>query len=177
MHPSVARLTAVLPTAAAAAAGDVIDWAVASERWGTGFPADYRDFVARYGAGSINDSFHIGLPLAISDGPLAPVDFAELTELGLAMIDEDADERAPVGARISWACDAGANHLFWNMADPNPDNWSVLRLTRHGEWTDFECGMADFMIRFLTGEIAPQPMALFNPERPVFTHWREEGRR
>jgi hypothetical protein len=176
MRPGIDRLTAVLHVPRES--GDVIDWRAANELWGTDFPSDYQDFVATYGGGSINASFHIGLPVKVGDRPFAPLDFEELTEMGFGLIgwDED-DEPAPAGARISWACDAGANQLFWNMTDLDPENWSVIRLSRDGEWTDFGCGMVEFMIRFLTGEITPQPMALFNPERPVFEHWRAEANR
>jgi hypothetical protein len=49
-------------------------------------------------------------------------------------------------------------------------------LREYGEWTDFKCGMVDFTFGFPTGEITPQPMALFNFEQAVFIHWREEQR-
>ena len=172
MHPGIDPLTAVLPVPRGIGRCDRL--ARSQRAVGDGLSSDYRDFVATYGGGSVNASFHIGLPVKISNRPSGPLDFEELTELGLELISGEDDEPPPADARISWACDAGANHLFWNTTDLNPDNWTVVRLTRDGEWTDFECGMVEFMIRFLTGSITPQPMALFDPERPVFTHWRAQ---
>ncbi|MEU8515909.1 SMI1/KNR4 family protein [Kitasatospora sp. NPDC048722] len=175
MHPSVARLTGILPPHPGA--GDPVDWDEAAARWGTRFPLDYRDFVSTYGGGSINASFAIGLPLKVAAPPGGPLGFEELTEDGHALLDPDADGNLPpLHGRISWATDCSAGHAFWDTADPDPDKWTTLVLDRYGDWTAYDCGMADFLVGFLTGGISPQPMGMFSRDRPVFLNWREERR-
>ncbi|MFD0258467.1 SMI1/KNR4 family protein [Kitasatospora indigofera] len=175
MHPSVGRLAGILPPHSGA--GDPVDWDEAARRWGTPFPADYRDFVSAYGGGSINRSLSIGLPLEVAQGPGGPLGFEELIECGYELLDLDPGHAPALRGRISWALDCSANQAFWDTADPDPDRWTTLVLTRLGDWVEYDCGMADFLVGFLTGEISPQPMGLFSPDRPVFLNWREERRR
>ncbi|MFE2722276.1 SMI1/KNR4 family protein [Kitasatospora sp. NPDC059327] len=155
-------------------AGDPVDWDEAALRWGTPLPADYRDFVAVYGGGSINSSFSLALPLKVaSPGPL---DFEALIECGYELLDLDPADGPALAGRISWAVDCGAAQAFWDTTDPDPDRWTTLVLTRHGDWVAYDCGMADFLVGFLTGDISPRPMGLFSREQPVFLNWREERR-
>ncbi|MFE0458927.1 SMI1/KNR4 family protein [Kitasatospora sp. NPDC058965] len=174
MHPSVARLAAIVPPHPGA--GDAIDWAEARCKWGTHFPADYRDFVSVYGGGSINNSFFIGLPLEVAQGPRSPLTFEELNDDGYGLLDLAPEEDPALRGWISWAADCSASHAFWDTSDPDPDKWSTLVLERGGDWVDYDCGMVDFLIGFLTKEISPQPMGMFSPERPTFLNWREVRR-
>ncbi|GHH79350.1 hypothetical protein GCM10018781_57190 [Kitasatospora indigofera] len=174
MHPSVARPAGILPPHSGA--GDPVDRDEAARRWGTPFPTDYRDFVSAHGGGSINRSLCIGLPLEVAQGPDGPLGFEELTACGYELLDLDPGD-APALRGISWAVDCSADQAFWDTADPDPDRWTTLVLTRLGGWVEYDCGMADFLVGFLTGEISPQPMGLFSPDRPVFLNWREERRR
>ncbi|MFJ9947294.1 hypothetical protein [Kitasatospora sp. NPDC091207] len=178
MHPSVARLAGILPPHSGA--GDLVDWGEVAHRWVTPLPADYRDFVSVYGGGSINSSFSIALPLKVaSPDPLefeALLDFEAVIECGYELLDLDPADGPALAGRISWAVDCSASQAFWDTTDPDPDRWTTLVLTRDGDWVAYDCGMADFLVGFLTGEIRPQPMGMFSPEQPVFLNWREERR-
>ncbi|MFF0415653.1 SMI1/KNR4 family protein [Kitasatospora sp. NPDC004745] len=174
MHPSVARLAGVLPPHDGA--GDPVDWDAAARRWGTRFPADYRAFVSAYGGGSINCSLHVGLPLKDVQDPRSHLGFEELIECGYELLDLNPEDGPALRGTFSWAVDCSANQAFWDTTDPDPDRWTTLVLTRDGDWVEYDCGMVDFLVGFLAGEISPQPMGLFSPDQPVFLNWREEQR-
>ncbi|GGL80183.1 hypothetical protein GCM10010129_24790 [Streptomyces fumigatiscleroticus] len=45
------------------AAGEAVDWSVAATEPGVvGFPSDYRQFVARFGAGTLEGSVYVSIP-------------------------------------------------------------------------------------------------------------------
>ena len=172
MHPSVARLAELMPPHAGA--GDAIDWDEARRKWGTDFPADYRDFVSVYGGGSIDNGFFVGLPLLVAPGVRRPLTFEELNEDGYGLLDLEPDEDPDLCGRISWATDCAANHAFWDTSHPDPDRWTVLVLEREGNWVAHDCGMVDFLVGLMTGEITG--MGGFSPEQALFLNWREERR-
>lgn len=168
MHPSVVRLTGIL--ASPSAGGDRIDWATVHPVGQSEYPADFRDFVSVYGGGTINNSFHLGLPVRVGSPLTGPEVFDDLTEEGLELAEPEES------SGISWATDGHGNYMFWDTTRGEPDAWTVFRIDEFGERTDYPYAMVDFLVAFLTGVLVPQPLTLFNPETPVFLHWREEER-
>ncbi|MFH8388025.1 hypothetical protein ACH4E7_45370 [Kitasatospora sp. NPDC018058] len=175
MHPSVAKLIELMPPRPGA--GDAIDWDHVAEHTGKRFPSDYRDFVAHYGAGSLNNSFWVGIPIDDDPGPWAPSTLTSLTDHGFGLLRLKPGDDPDLTERISWATDSSANHAFWDTADPDPDSWPVLVLARYGDWFPYNGGMADFLVDLITNPDEMR-MGVMAAEEPVFSfiHWREEQR-
>ncbi|GAA1254156.1 hypothetical protein GCM10009665_50980 [Kitasatospora nipponensis] len=160
-------------------AGDAVDWDRAAEQWGGALPADYREFIDHYGAGSVNNLFHLALPLAGAAEPLGPLTFARLVEDAYYLLEpaQDGEPAANLGGRIPWALDICGCQAFWENSDPDPERWTVLVLDRHGVWTPYPCGMADFVLGSLQRRLEPALMALpLDDHPPVFRTWREIDR-
>ena len=173
MHPNISELTRLMPPGEGEQGG--IDWVEASSRWGTEFPTDYREFLSLYGGGAINNSFNIAVPLQVPGEGWLPQSCETLTPGGLQLL-EDAEPEYSLGfsGSISWALDCAANYAYWDTSNSNPDNWTVVVLERHGEYSQYDCGMSGFLLAMLErGDFEP-PMALFSPERPIFLNWRTE---
>ncbi len=173
MHANISELIRLMPPEAGERGG--IDWVAASERWGGGLPTDYREFLSFYGGGTINNSFNIAMPLKVSGEGWLPENFAELTDDGIQLL-EDVDPEYSSGfpGSIAWALDCAANYVYWDTSNSDPDEWTVVVLERHGEFTQYDCGMSGFLLALLGhGDFEP-PVALFSPERPVFLNWRTE---
>ncbi|QEV13647.1 SMI1/KNR4 family protein [Streptomyces fradiae ATCC 10745 = DSM 40063] len=181
-HPHVTALTRIMPPVNGADEG--VDWAAAEERWGVPFPADYRDFMARYGGGSINGEAVVLLPLPEQGPRWAPADLAEETanvrhtwraEGGREALDADP------GHLLAWGVTAGPDILCWLTEDPDPERWPVVVCGRHTSPTFavHPYGMAEFLYRLLADEYEDPPVSLvFWDGAPArFVHWREEQRR
>ncbi|WP_236242888.1 SMI1/KNR4 family protein [Streptomyces sp. CC228A] len=165
-------------------ADEHVDWAAAERRWGVGFPADYRAFMARYGGGTINGEAVVLLPLPQPGLRWAPADIAE--ETGNARLVQEQEggpglPGGPGGDLLAWGVTAGADILCWLTADPDPDRWPVVVCGRHTSerFTVHPYGMAEFLARLLGDEFDEPPVSLvFWDGAPArFVHWREEQRR
>ena len=174
MHPSVARLVELMPPRPGS--GDLIDWDQVAERSGLRFPADYRDFVAVYGCGSINNAFYVAAPCDEESGARGPQSLASCTELGFGLLGLEPGNDPDLAGWISWATDCEANHAFWDTTDPDPDKWPVLELARHGDWVPHRGGMVDFLIDLLTNTDDFWMAGPVESGQRVFMHWREEQR-
>jgi hypothetical protein len=174
MHPSVARLVELMPPRPGS--GDLVDWDDVAERSGLRFPADYRDFVAVYGGGTLNGALYVATPCDEEPGACGPLPLTSMTNEGVGILALEPGEDADLAGRISWATDCSANHAFWDTTDPDPDKWPVLEFTRHGAWVPHRGGMADFLVGLLT---TPDDFGMAGPGESgqrVFIHWREEQR-
>ncbi|MFJ8694896.1 SMI1/KNR4 family protein [Streptomyces roseolilacinus] len=181
-NPHVAALTRLMPPVHGA--DEQVDWAAAEARWGVRFPTDYRDFMARYGGGSINGEAVVLLPLPREGLRWPPADLAEetanvrhawRTEGGRDALDVDPEHL------LAWGVTAGPDILCWLTSDADPDRWPVVVRGRHTSptFTVHPCGMAEFLHRLLADEYDDPPVSLvFWDGAPVrFVHWREEQRR
>lgn len=170
MHESVRRLLDILPAGEGIA--EDIDWQAVREHFGCDFPDDYVDFMSIYGPGAINNSFYIGSPSLAHQGPADPVFIADLTSDGLYLLDAaDSD-----GLGLAWAGDCSGSHIFWNAKNNDPNMWTISVVSRAGERTEFDYGMADFLIYLLRCSEEELPVALFSPTSPRFLRWMEEDR-
>lgn len=100
-----------------------VDWAAVHARLGFRLPADYREFIGAYGAGTLGD-IRILAPGAPGDWDL----FALL---------EQAYQQIPVVVRIGngprvnpvfWGETAGGWSCAWVPASSNPDEWIVAEI-------------------------------------------------
>lgn len=162
-------------------AGEDIDWAAAETRWGTGFPRDYKDFMAVYGIGGIRSEEigEIGIlgPFPTGAHEYSPDDFEDETgNARLAWEEEGADHESldlDPEHILAWGYTSHADMLCWLTSDPDPDKWPVLLFARHGReiCEVVPMGMVEFLRRLLTDELPSFSME-FTPEAR-FEHWRK----
>jgi hypothetical protein len=173
MHPHVAQLVELMPPPAGRVVA--IDWDAVTARWGTRMPADYREFMDIYGAGTINGSFCIVWPLLPPRPGDHMDDLAGNTEVGRSLQDDGQEEQDRVEGWIAWAYDRSANRLYWDTSPQDPDQWTVVRLDRGGFWTESGLGTTEYLAAFLGGGLPePAEMTLWDSEGPealVFKPW------
>ncbi|MGW6055466.1 SMI1/KNR4 family protein [Streptomyces sp. NPDC055189] len=162
-------------------ADEQVDWAAAEAQLGASLPSDYRDFMAIYGGGCIDDLIVLP-PLPTGNGWGASiaghaVGFHELwaTEGGAPGVELGADRVLP------WGSGGNANELGWLMAGPNPDQWPVIVWRRHDDprWALIDCGMAEFLRRLMAAEFDECPLSDLSLWGRVgtFVHHEEQERR
>ncbi|MEU4692321.1 hypothetical protein [Actinoplanes sp. NPDC023714] len=102
-----------------------VDWAAA----GLAFPADYRRFVDRYGAGSIGDYLDVLLPEPL-EGTAARAGMQAETRMAVFQWGDTPKPAALEGTAprlIAWAVDGDASILCWDATGPDPDRWVGCR--------------------------------------------------
>ena len=135
-------------------------------------PADYREFMDIYGAGTVNESFNIVWPLVPPRSGDYMDDLAGNTELGRHLQDGGPEEQVRVEGWIAWAYDVSANRLYWDTSSRDPDQWTVVRLDRSGDWDDSGLATTEYLTTFLAGDMpVPPAVTLWDPETLVFEPW------
>jgi hypothetical protein len=161
--------------------GDVIIWNQVATESGLRFPADYRDFVAVFGGGAVDDYLEIYTPpvpgswrsgLLGWKKPLALDDDWHLRSLGRFVADPAHHEM------FGFAANGDGDDAVWSCGSADPDEWKVLVGARHPEndspWSFFDGGMADFLLALIRREIdAPFSRAGFPSSPPRYLGWRE----
>lgn len=166
-------------------AGDEIVWKAAATDLGVvSFPADYRAFVAAFGAGSFEDSLFVSVPRPGESA--APLTVGRLPDEVLRSDVLDAWQRTEDGPRhrledmLVWGETNGADALCWVTSDPDPDRWPVAVWARQsGGWAVYECGMTEFIARVLEGDFDECPLSvttLWRRGSARFLNFREEER-
>ena len=167
VHPAVARLVELMPPPAGRVVR--IEWDAVAVRWGTRMPADYREFMDIYGAGTVSESFNIVWPLVPPRSGDHTDDLAGNTEVGRYLQDGGPEEQVRVEGWIAWAYDVSANRLYWDTSSGDPDQWTVVRLDRSGGWDDSGLTTTEYLAAFLAGAMpVPPAVTLWDPEALVF---------
>ncbi|MFD7258901.1 SMI1/KNR4 family protein [Streptomyces sp. NPDC059874] len=179
-HPDIAALTQVM--APTFGIDEALDWSSVEERLSCRLPTDYKAFMSLYGGGGIDDLLNVLLPLH-QDGIQWDPGAIEDEILGA----RSTWEHTPAQWRpdldpahiLPWGQTSGPDLLCWLTTDPNPDHWPVLVCGRHTpeRWTLFDCGMARFLLRIFTADLATCPLSdasLWGKASPGFVHWREQ---
>lgn len=179
MHPSIERLTEIMPPSDNA--GHDIDWAEAQQAWGTEFPDDFKDFTQVYGPGTIENYLYIGTPQDLPKGS-GVLTIRRMTP-DETMLRELA---APFPAwplsngLIGWGGTADADCAYWRTA-PTPQQWHIVLCRRHRtpEWVRLEVGFADFLLGAIRQDLGLHPFSgsdLYDHGLPRFISRREEQR-
>ncbi|MFE2424005.1 hypothetical protein [Streptomyces hokutonensis] len=157
MHWAVEELSRVMQPPAEG--GDTVDWGELRADTGWELPADYRDFVAVYGMGSISDSIGIRTP-RFEDYPY-----------------EDhllfRAQWPPADGTLTWGSNEAGDDFLWRCTG-GPDEWRVVFRPRDRRRDhEYDMGMAEFLLRLMGGVIRP-PLGAELELPATFESWREE---
>ncbi|MFJ5123439.1 hypothetical protein [Kitasatospora sp. NPDC088548] len=149
---------------------------------GFAFPADYREFVDRYGCVRINGELSVPVPTLRSydGGPIVGFPgFVRRTTDGIAAeLAADPDCPYPVhperGGILSWGSNLNADQFFWLTEGEDPDSWPVVAFYRSlEEWDRFDGGFAAFLLAVVDGTyVYADEVAPANSDEPM---WRYQG--
>ncbi len=179
-HSAVERLSAVLAPPSTPA-GRPSDWQQVAESWNTAFPSDYRDFLDVFGAGTIDD--YLVLATVLDHAPDAREStVGGLTDVARSLHQEHSDWPYPVwprnGGLICWGATIDSDVLYWDTTDSDPDRWPVVVRNREGDFTRFDFGMAEFVLRMLgpSGERPLESPRLYGAPNSRFLNRADERR-
>jgi len=177
--PLRARLARLAELLGAGDAGSVVDWPAVEAELRVGLPADYRAFVERFGAGSVNQELYVDAPFAPSahfDLIAAHAEWAQ----ALRQLHQEFPEYQPYppypapGGLLLWGKTTTRVSLSWRTDDPDPDAWPVV-LDDDADWVDCGRGFLDILLDHLTGRNPLQGLIGFSPAWPP--RWQPMRRR
>ncbi|MEU9802727.1 DNA/RNA non-specific endonuclease [Streptomyces sp. NPDC051000] len=178
-HPALASLRRHMSSERGQ--NEQVDWPAMEAAWGTAFPADFVAFMAEYGSGGISDSFQVALPnTPLLDGT-SGMGQETANALGnwpaFGLTSEANDLKPPV---IAWGVTVVGDIACWRTSAANPDDWTVIVFKNRSRrpWTEYGCGMTEFLRRTFLGEWDENPFndeTLWNATPQEFVHWREEA--
>ncbi|MER6698977.1 hypothetical protein [Streptomyces griseus] len=164
-------------------AGDEVDWPSVESAYGVAFPSDYKEFVSRFGNGTIEGRIATLIPVVTSDpmvrrvGPLRD------------SLRSDPDYDRWTGPRsgfheldriLVWGETDSADVLAWIVSGADPDAWPLAVWARSdAAWTVHDCGMVEFLRRLLMAGFTQCPISdvsLMGISHARFLHDREEER-
>ncbi|MEV1065862.1 SMI1/KNR4 family protein [Streptomyces sp. NPDC050263] len=163
-------------------AGDAVDWDSLERSWGTRFPGDYKEFIARYGAGAISDYLVLIPPESRAEEGAEPTfqGMEEETLNALELWRAKAPGEADRDRVIAWGLDSSADILCWHVTGDDPDAWPVAVWNQDdATWRDYPCGLVEFLCRVLGAEFDECPLGgltLWGNASPRFLHHDEEQR-
>jgi hypothetical protein len=158
---------------------EVPDWTRMEEEFSIPFPADFRDFARIFGAGLLDDYISITIPWpgnGFIDLIQSSNDFLE-TLRGVrdtlpAEMTYPLESR--VGGLILWGANEDTDLCFW-IPEGAPNQWRTGVYSRtFNDWTEYQCGFAEFLVGVVSGEIeSPFAASDFPSQRPLFKSWHQ----
>ncbi|MFG2777266.1 SMI1/KNR4 family protein [Streptomyces prunicolor] len=165
-----------------------MDWDDIEASWGTRFPSDYKEVMAEYGEGAVDDH----LALMAPETHVGPG--GESSYMGMRQESANAEdvwrstgpevaevaEVAETPRLIAWGADSSADILCRPATDSDPDKWPVAVWNRDdARWTEYPCGMVEFLCRLFRAEFDECPLggvSLWGVGSARFLHKEEEQR-
>lgn len=141
-------------------AGDTVDWDPVERSWGTRFPGDYKEFIARYGAGAISDYLVVIPPESRAEKGAEPAfqGMEEETLNALQFWRAKAPGEAGRDRVIAWGIDSSADVLCWHVTGDDPDAWPVVVWNQDDvTWREYPCGAVEFLCRVLARSSTSAP--------------------
>lgn len=177
-----ARLAAML-SVMGDESGDVVDWDTVEEFYGVSFPSDYKEFVFRFGGGTIEGSFGILVPVATDDSMVRRV--YRLPDPVRADLDVNrwAGVEGPTPRLedvLIWGDTESADFVGWLTVGEDPESWPLAAYSRDSAaWSIHDMGMTEFLVGILMdgfGEYPISDRSLAGIGQARFLHDREEDR-
>lgn len=165
--------------------GDRVDWRAVEQDLGCRMPTDFRDLIAVYGVGTIDECLMVLPPTSAehesgipsvgqmtpmpaktawlehtkSDYPLWPEPGALVC--GLRMVDINGDLTGAV---------------YWRTTGPDPEQWPVVVWQRHRPFAEFNLSMTGLLVKWLVeaAGIDFDQRMVFGAPHSRFIHWRAE---
>jgi hypothetical protein len=151
-------LTVVPAPEKATETGSKTKWSKVEKDLGVALPADYKEFVSRYGTGLLSGFIRVFNPFAKSEYTNL---VASVRRIGATNQMLRASEGArfpysvfpdPAGL-LPWGTDDNGNYYYW-LTRGEPDHWPVVvGAGRHAKWQQFDVSMTTFLGKGLTREI------------------------
>ncbi|MCX5401785.1 SMI1/KNR4 family protein [Streptomyces sp. NBC_00102] len=167
-------------------AGDNVDWGEIESAYRFEFPRDYKEFVKRFGAGTIEGSIATLVPVVTSDPMVrrvAHLPDAVREESAFRVWAEGDDARARgygIDQILVWGETDSADVLGWIASRDDPDSWPVVVYSRsEAAWSVYFCGMVEFLAKLLMGCFEKCPISdtsLVGISKLRFLHDRDEER-
>jgi hypothetical protein len=134
------------------------DWAKVEAEVGTPLPADFKDYVARYGTGVVNEFLWPLNPFAANDNVnlLAEIRFQleTLRETRTKFPKKFTYAIFPEpGGYLPWGRSENGDVMHWKT-EGMPDQWTVaVTDAREPVWEEFAVPMTTFLAQLLSGQI------------------------
>ena len=149
------------------------DWSRTEKYLGPKLPSDFKEFVGRYGSGTLAGLYSIFNPCASDKS----VNLIERFNEGGANYDErhaESPERFPYGwfpekpGLIPWGGDTNGNAYFWLVkAKAKPDSWTVVCDEAGEELVEHPLTFSEFLLAMLENRIESSAIT-FEPEQLAF---------
>jgi hypothetical protein len=162
---SVQELAAVLPPPAEPRETQG-DWARVEAEIGSPLPADFKEYVARYGTGVVNDFLWPLNPFAANDN----VNLVSEIRFQLDTLRATRDKFPKKftyaifpepGGYLPWGRSENGDVMHWKTQG-TPEQWTLaVTDSRAPEWEEFAEPMTSFLARLLAGQIT---CAIFPPD-------------
>lgn len=163
-----------------------IPWDRSRDACGVLFPADYREFIDRFGPGEVRGYLHVGAPWPWRSQPGSEAVFRTFTsmttdDLGPAFRTMREEDQAlcpypflpEPGGLLHWGGTVQGDQFFWLTGDPDPMEWPVVVWFRGKDlrqaWRRYEMRFVAFLLHALSGQDPDMHELLDWPEQPVWT--------
>jgi SMI1-KNR4 cell-wall len=169
---SIDRLTQVLPPPAAPLEAQG-DWAKVEAELKTALPADYKEFIRRYGTGNVNEFIWVRNPFSANDNlNLIPAGEFDLEALRSTRDEFPEDFKFTIypepDGYLPWGVTANGDGLHWKTGAA-PDQWTIaVTDSRAPLWEEFPETLTSFLARLLAREISCKVFPKFPRSEPVF---------
>ncbi|MEV1120779.1 SMI1/KNR4 family protein [Actinosynnema sp. NPDC049800] len=130
-----------------------LDWAAVESREGFRFPADYKEFMARFPSGLFRDVVRLHNPVQDQRSLAGFEDDLDRMLTVVEELREYDDSYAPFPEPrgvIPFADDVAGGALFWLPWTSDPDHWHVVHLSRGNHWTRTKRSMTAVMLELAT---------------------------
>jgi hypothetical protein len=170
---SIEQLTAILPVPSSPiAAGDAENWQYVEAKIGGILPADYKEFIAVYGVGRIDDFLWVYSPF-LANKYLNLLSQKEAVLTSFRIFRDESGEELPFplypvqNGVFPWGCTDNGDHLCWRFRNGRLERPLVIIEGRGPEWEEFDLSMTGFLAGVLTRQIK---VNMFPEEFPSKVH-------
>ncbi|MCF2525745.1 SMI1/KNR4 family protein [Yinghuangia soli] len=153
------EIAALMPPPSAPDLAKDAEWRSAEEHFGSVLPPDYREFLACYGEGIIDEYLMILGP-RFRNGVSGIVRSNRDVLSALASVVPGSRAGFPValeskvGGVVLWGCTEDGDYCFWRCLGDDPQGWTTVVYSRHfDDWEEYPCGFSEFLLLLLSGSL------------------------